>query len=67
MIVGGVILFLASLFLVPLIGFEPMARVDRGAFNVVMRTPPGTRLSVTNEAAKEAEKKARGKLSPDEV
>ncbi|MBP1739444.1 MAG: multidrug transporter [Deltaproteobacteria bacterium] len=55
-ITGGVVLFGGSLLLTPLIGFEPMARMDRGAFSVVLRTPPGTSLSGTDETAKEAER-----------
>jgi HAE1 family hydrophobic/amphiphilic exporter-1 len=55
-ILGGVTLFFASLFLIPYIGFESLARMDRGEFTLVLRTPPGTRLSVTDQAAREAEK-----------
>jgi HAE1 family hydrophobic/amphiphilic exporter-1 len=55
-LIGGGVLFLAALFIIPHIGFEAMARMDRGVFNVVVRTPPGTSLSVTDEAAREAEK-----------
>ena len=55
-ILGGATLFFASMFLIPYIGFESMARMDRGEFTVVLRTPPGTRLSVTDQAAGEAEK-----------
>jgi hydrophobic/amphiphilic exporter-1 (mainly G- bacteria), HAE1 family len=55
-IVGGVLLFAGSLFLLPRIGFEPMARVDKGVFHIIIRTPPGTRLSVTDKAARDAER-----------
>jgi len=54
-IIGALVLFLSSLLLIPYVGFEPMARMERGEFSVVIRTPPGTRLLVTDEAAKEAE------------
>ncbi|MCK4821730.1 efflux RND transporter permease subunit, partial [bacterium] len=54
-IFGGLALFFGSLFLLPSIGFEPMARIDRGEFTVVIRTPPGTTLLVTDKAAREVE------------
>jgi HAE1 family hydrophobic/amphiphilic exporter-1 len=55
-ILAGLALFLGSLFLIPRIGFEPMARMERGEFTIVIRTPPGTKLSLTDEAAREVEK-----------
>jgi len=55
-IIGGFALFAASLILIPYIGFETMARLDRGEFNIIIRTPPGTKLAVTDEAAREVEK-----------
>jgi HAE1 family hydrophobic/amphiphilic exporter-1 len=55
-IVGASVLFFGSLLLIPYIGFEPMARMERGEFNIVIRTPPGAKLSVTDEAARRAEK-----------
>jgi hydrophobic/amphiphilic exporter-1 (mainly G- bacteria), HAE1 family len=53
---GGVVVFVGSIVLIPRIGFEPMARLDRGEFSVVLRMPPGTSLSGTDETAKEAER-----------
>jgi HAE1 family hydrophobic/amphiphilic exporter-1 len=50
------VLFGGSLALIPLIGFEPMARVDRGEFNIIVRNPPGTRLAVTDDIARNIEK-----------
>ncbi|MDH4264421.1 MAG: efflux RND transporter permease subunit [Deltaproteobacteria bacterium] len=52
---GGFALFAGSLFLIPAIGFEPMARIDRGEFKIILRTPPGTKISITDQAAKEVE------------
>ena len=50
------ILFMGTLFLIPHIGFESMARLDRGIFKLNVRTPPGTNLAATNAVAKAAEK-----------
>jgi len=44
-------LFGISLLLIPSIGFEPTARMDRGEFTIVVRTPPGSSLSATNAVA----------------
>ena len=55
-IVGGLALFLSSLLLIPSIGFEPAARIDRGEFNIVIKTPPGSKLSVVDDAAGKVEK-----------
>jgi HAE1 family hydrophobic/amphiphilic exporter-1 len=55
-VAGMAVLFGGSLALIPLIGFEGMARVDRGEFNIILRTPPGTRLAVTDELARNVEK-----------
>jgi hydrophobic/amphiphilic exporter-1 (mainly G- bacteria), HAE1 family len=56
-VLGGIaVLFGCSLALIPAIGFEGMARMDRGEFNIVLRTPPGTRLAVTDDIARNAEK-----------
>jgi len=52
---GIAALFGGSLALIPSIGFESMARVDRGEFNIVLRTPPGTRLAVTDGIARNIE------------
>lgn len=54
-ILGGSILFLCSLLLIPYIGFMPMARMDRGEFNIIIQTPPGTRLAIVDRAAKNVE------------
>jgi HAE1 family hydrophobic/amphiphilic exporter-1 len=54
-LVVGLSLFAGSLFLIPTIGFEPMARIDRGEFKIILRTPPGTKNSVTDRAAREVE------------
>ncbi len=48
-------LFTGSILLIPRVGFEPMARLDRGEFSIVMRTPPGTSLKAADEVAKTAE------------
>jgi HAE1 family hydrophobic/amphiphilic exporter-1 len=52
---GGISLFVASLFLIPHLGFESMGRADRGQFEVVVKTPPGTKLSVTDDVARRVE------------
>ncbi|MBW1842009.1 MAG: efflux RND transporter permease subunit, partial [Deltaproteobacteria bacterium] len=54
-ILSGAALFLGSLVLIPLIGFDPVARLDRGEFTIVMRTAPGTRLQVTDGLARQIE------------
>ena len=50
------VLFGISLTLIPAIGFESMASIDSGQFNIVLRTPPSTRLAVTDEIARNIEK-----------
>lgn len=52
---GTLVLFAASLFLIPRIGFQPLGQVDQGAFTMVVRTPPGTRLQVTDADARKME------------
>ena len=51
----GGLLFLGSLLLIPRIGFDPIARMDRGEFTIVLRTAPGTRLQVTDALARQVE------------
>jgi hydrophobic/amphiphilic exporter-1 (mainly G- bacteria), HAE1 family len=55
-ITGGVVVFAASLLLIPKIGFRPLGQVDRGEFTMVVRTPPGTRLRVTDADAGKIER-----------
>ena len=55
-ITGGVVVFAASLLLIPRIGFRPLGQVDRGDFTMVVRTPPGTRLQVTDADARKIER-----------
>ncbi len=54
-IAGGIVIFAAGLLLVPKIGFRPLGKVDRGEFTIVIRTPPGTRLQVTDTDARKME------------
>ncbi len=55
--VAAVLLFLASLMLVPLgfIGSEFMTPVDRGEFTVTMEMPSGSTLEHTNDLTRQAE------------
>jgi len=55
---GALVLFLASLMLVPLgfIGTEFMTPVDRGEFTVTMELPSGSTLDNTNYITQEAER-----------
>jgi len=55
-IAGGIVIFAAGLALVPKIGFRPLGKVDRGEFTIVIRTPPGTRLQVTDTDARKMER-----------
>jgi hydrophobic/amphiphilic exporter-1 (mainly G- bacteria), HAE1 family len=55
-VTGGVVVFAASLLLIPKIGFRPLGQVDRGEFTMVVRTPPGTRLRVTDADARKIER-----------
>ena len=54
-IASGTVLFLGSLLLIPRIGFDPVTRLDRGEFTIVLRTAPGTRLQVTDALARRIE------------
>ncbi|MEP6757225.1 MAG: efflux RND transporter permease subunit [Chthonomonadales bacterium] len=50
-VIGGVAaVSILSLLLVPMIGSELMPQTDSGDFTIVVNMPPGTALSVTNEA-----------------
>jgi HAE1 family hydrophobic/amphiphilic exporter-1 len=54
-VAAAAVIFGASLLLIPAIGFEQMAQVDRGVFDIIVKNRPGTRLAVTNEVAKNLE------------
>ncbi len=54
-IAGAIIISLASLLLVPQIGTELMPATDSGDFNITVKMPVGTALSVTNATMKKIE------------
>jgi len=51
-VLAGVI---ASLCLIPVIGFEFMTKADQGKFKVTVEMPPGTTLSVTDKVVRDLE------------
>lgn len=51
----GILTLVASGFLMPQVGTELLPQTDSGNFNVIVKMPIGTALSVTNEAMLEAE------------
>lgn len=61
---GAVVLFLGSLTLVPLIGFELMPETDENEIRVSLELAPGTRLEVTDGFSKQVEEKIK-KLVPE--
>ncbi|MBK9317239.1 MAG: efflux RND transporter permease subunit [Acidobacteria bacterium] len=61
---GAVVLFLGSLTLVPLIGFELMPETDENEIRVSIELAPGTRLEVTDGLSKQVEEKIK-KLVPE--
>ncbi len=54
-IVITILLFVASTFLLPLIGFEFFPRTDEGSFRVTIETPVGTSLEVTDAVTRRVE------------
>jgi HAE1 family hydrophobic/amphiphilic exporter-1 len=54
-ILGAVLLFAASLGLVPLIGFEMTPEADESEIRVSLELPPGTQVEVTDELSKRIE------------
>lgn len=52
---AAVLLFAASMALVPLIGFEMMPETDESEIRVSFELPPGTRVEVTDELARRFE------------
>ncbi len=54
-VVISLLIFGASLLLIPKIGFEMMPQEDDGRVQISVEMPPGTTLDVTNEVAKEVE------------
>ncbi|MGE0101600.1 MAG: efflux RND transporter permease subunit [Blastocatellales bacterium] len=61
---GAVLLFLGSLTLIPLIGFELMPETDENEIRVSIELAPGTRMEVTDKISKQVEDKIR-KLVPE--
>lgn len=61
---GAVILFLGSLTLIPLIGFELMPETDENEIRVSIELAPGTRMEVTDKISKQVEDKIK-KLVPE--
>lgn len=51
-VLAGVI---ASLCLIPIIGFEFMTKADQGKFKVTVEMPPGTTLNVTDKVVRDLE------------
>lgn len=62
-----VILFIAGLFLVPLIGTELFPRADAGSFTLNLRLASGTRIEVTSAFAKNFDKKLREWINPHDL
>jgi HAE1 family hydrophobic/amphiphilic exporter-1 len=54
-VVGAALMFLSSLALVPLIGFEMMPETDEGEVRVDLELPAGTRVEVTDEMTRRVE------------
>jgi len=61
---GAVILFLGSLTLIPLIGFELMPETDENEIRVSIELAPGTRMEVTDKISKQVEETIK-KLVPE--
>ncbi|GAB4234648.1 MAG: efflux RND transporter permease subunit [Acidobacteriota bacterium] len=59
-VLAGTLLVTASvILLVPFIGFELQPETDEGEIRIALELPEGTRLEVTDEVAREAERLAR--------
>ena len=58
---------LASLFLLPMIGFELMPESDEGRFNVNVELPVGTPVETTIGVMQEMELAIRGAIDPNEL
>src|SRR5262249_29809010 len=54
-VVAGVLVFVASLFLYPLLGKELFPHIDAGQFVIGVRTPAGTRLENTEKVTQRVE------------
>lgn len=54
-VIGATLLFLSSLTLIPLIGFEMMPETDEGEVRIDLELPAGTRVEVTDELTKRVE------------
>ncbi len=65
-IVGATALFLASLALVPLIGFEMMPETDEGEVRVSLELPAGTRVEVTDGLTRRVEEILRREVPETE-
>lgn len=54
-VLGATLLFLGSLALVPLIGFEMMPETDENEIRVSIELPPGSRIEATDEISRRIE------------
>ncbi len=54
-ILGAIVITVASFLLIPYIGTELMPQTDTGDFTLTVKLPPGTALSVTNRTMKKIE------------
>ncbi|MEX5214803.1 MAG: efflux RND transporter permease subunit [Nitrospiraceae bacterium] len=61
------VLFCASLFLVPLIGSEFISVTDESQFRIVVRGPVGQRVEKTEQQVAEIERVLREQIRPDEL
>lgn len=52
---GSTALLMASLMLIPLVGFELMPATDEGEVRISAEMPPGTRIEVTDQVVRELE------------
>ena len=63
----AVLLLVMSLAAVPRLGFETMARVDLGEFQLILQTPPATVPALTSTLVQQAEKKIMGQPEVKDV
>ncbi len=67
-VIGGfVAIFVASLFLYPLLGFAFFPRTDAGQFMLNLKAPTGTRLELTEDYVKRVEGIIRHTVSPHDL
>ena len=66
-IVGILVVFVASLALFPFLGLAFFPRTDAGQFVINVKTPSGTRVEITNQEVARVENIVRGTVAPKDL